>query len=157
MFVYSVKGSSLKFFAILFLSVALLTALIIFVPSYEPVTAQTSEAVSFDKVKTNEDRINFLSQFGWTVDPEPYEERRVTIPSEFDSVFTEYNDIQKLQGLDLSKYRRKDVERYTYIVKNYPGYEGRVYANVLVYKDKVIGGDICSAAASGFVHTFEKK
>ena len=160
MFVYSVKASSLRFFSILFLSVALLTALIILVPSYEPLAAEVSDAavtVNFDKVKTNEDRISFLSQFGWTVDPKPYESEEVTIPSDFDGVFTEYNDIQKSQGLDLSKYKRRDVMRYTYIVENYPEYEGRVYANVLVYKNRVIGGDICSAAANGFVRTFDNK
>jgi len=155
MFVYSVKASSLRFFSILFLSVSLLIALIIFVPTYEPLTAEASETVSFDKIKTNEDRVNFLSQFGWQVDPEPYESGKVTIPNKFDAVYTQYNDIQKLQGLDLSKYKRRDVMRYTYIVTNYEGYEGRVYANILVYKNKVIGGDICSAAANGFVHTFE--
>ena len=39
---------------------------------------------------------------------------------------------------------------------NYPDYEGTVYANVLVYRNRVIGGDICSADVSGFVHGFEK-
>jgi len=34
--------------------------------------------------------------------------------------------------------------------------EGKVYANILVYRNKVIGGDICSADASGFIHGFEK-
>lgn len=157
MFVYSVKASSLRFFSILFLSVMLLTALILFVPSYEPITAEASETVSFDNVKTNEDRITFLSQFGWQVITEPFDEQKVTIPKEFDAVFTEYNELQKLQGLDLSKYKRKDVMRYTYIVENYPDYDGRVLANLLIYKNKVIGGDICSAAANGFVTTFEGK
>lgn len=160
MFVYSVKASSLRFFSILFLSVALLTALIILVPSYEPLAAEvtdTSVTVNFDKIKTNEDRIAFLAQFGWKVDPKPYESEEVTIPGDFDGVFTEYNDIQKNQGLDLSKYKRRDVMRYTYIVENYPDYEGRVYANVLIYKNRVIGGDICSAAVNGFVRTFDNK
>jgi len=157
MFVYSVKASSLRFFSIVFLSVMLLAALIIFVPTYEPITAEASGTVSFDDVKTNEDRINFLSQFGWKALIEPYEKEEVTIPRKFDAVFTGYNEIQKLQGLDLSKYKGKEVTRYTYIIENYPDYEGRVYANILVYKNKVIGGDICSAAANGFVKTFEGK
>ena len=38
----------------------------------------------------------------------------------------------------------------------YPEYEGKVFANVLVYRGKVVGGDICSADVSGFVHGFEK-
>ncbi len=157
MFIYSVKASSIKFFGICFLSVALLVALIILVPAYEPVGAEALGSVSFDKIKTNEDRVNFLSQFGWEVDETPLESEKVTIPSEFDAVFVEYNKMQKSQGLDLSKYKRKDVMRYTYEVENYPEYEGRVLANLLVYKNRVIGGDICSASADGFVQTFEGK
>ena len=38
-------------------------------------------------VKSNEDRISFLSGFGWTVDSEPYEVMEVVIPSEFDEVY----------------------------------------------------------------------
>lgn len=157
MFIYSVKASSIKFFSVCFLSVALLVALIILVPAYEPISAETLENVSFDKIKTNEDRVNFLSQFGWEVDETPLESEKVTIPGEFDAVFVEYNKMQKTQGLDLSKYKRKDVMRYTYVVENYDGYDGKVYANILVYKNRVIGGDICSAASDGFVQTFEGK
>jgi len=62
-----------------------------------------------------------------------------------------------VQGLNLSKYKGKDVTRYTFRITNYDGYEGTVYANVLVYRNRVIGGDLCSADATGFVHGFEKK
>lgn len=151
MFIYSVKASSIRFFTLLVLSVALLTALIILVPTYEPMSVAASETINFTKIKTNEDRINFLSQFGWTVSKEPLEEVAVTIPDEFDAVFLEYNNLQKELGLDLSRYKRRDVMRYTYQVTNYPGYDGVVYASVLVYKNKVIGGDLCSADLNGFV------
>ena len=157
MFVYSVKASSVRFFGVIFLSVALLAALIIMVPAYEPASTGALESVNYDKIKTNEDRVNFLASFGWTVKSEPVESEEVTIPEDFDAVFIEYNNLQKMQGLDLSKYKRRDVMRYTYIVENYPDYEGKVYANVLVYKNRVIGGDICSAAYDGFVLTFEGK
>ena len=80
-----------------------------------------------------------------------------SIPSEFDKIFTGYNEIQKRQGLDLSRYKKKDVVRYTYEVTNYEGEEGKVYANVIVYRNKVIGGDICSADVNGFIHGFEKQ
>ena len=69
----------------------------------------------------------------------------------------EYNNLQKMQGLDLSKYKRKNVTRYTYKIKNYDGYEGTVYANLLVYRNRIIGGDICSADVNGFVTTFDAK
>ena len=58
--------------------------------------------------------------------------------------------------MDLSKYKKKTVTRYTFVVTDYEGYEGTVYANVLVYRNRVIGGDICSADVNGFIHGFEK-
>lgn len=151
MFVYSVKASSIRFFTVLVLSVALLTTLIVLVPAYEPLSVSASETIRFDKIKTNEDRVNFLSSLGWKVEEKPLEEVAVTIPDEFDAVFLEYNNLQKEIGLDLSRYKRKDVMRYTYQVKNYPDYQGVVYANILVYKNKIIGGDVCSADVNGFV------
>lgn len=151
MFIYSVKASSIRFFTILVLSVALLTTLIVLVPAYEPLSVSASETIRYDKIKTNEDRVNFLSQFGWKVSEKPLEEVAVTIPDEFDAVFMEYNNLQKEMGLDLSRYKRKDVMRYTYQVENYKDYNGVVYANLLIYKNKVIGGDLCSADVNGFV------
>lgn len=157
MFVYSVKASSVRFFGAMMLSVAVLIALILLIPTYEPVSVRAAQVLSYDKIKTNEDRVNFLHGLGWEVENEPVESSDVTIPSEFDAVFMEYNNLQKMQGLDLSKYKRKNVTRYTYKIKNYDGYEGTVYANLLVYRNRIIGGDICSADVNGFVTTFDAK
>ena len=158
MFIYSLRASTLKFFGIIGVALAALITLIVFIPSDRPASAMT-ETVSyqFDKVKTAEDRISFLAQFGWAVNGTPVEEAEVQIPAEFDKVFAGYNEIQKAQGLDLSRYKNKKVMRYTYEVTNYPDYKGKVLANVLVYRNKVIGGDICTADVHGFIHGFEKK
>ena len=159
MFIYSMKASTIKFFGVICVALISLITLIAFIPSYNGDFVETSTEVSYsyDKVKSNEDRIAFLSQFGWEVEGTPIEEKEVTIPSEFDKVFAGYNEIQRQQGLDLSKYKKKNVMRYTYKVTNYPEYEGDVYANILVYRGRVVGGDICSADVSGFVHGLEKK
>ena len=66
-----------------------------------------------------------------------------------------YNDLQKAQGLDLSEYKGKSAMRYTYEITNYPDYDGTVYANIIVYKNRVIGGDICSSGTQGFIQGFE--
>ena len=117
--------------------------------------ANANADIDYTGIKTNEDRINFLSQFGWQVEGQPIEIKTVTIPSEFDKVFAAYNEIQKAQGLNLLKFKNKEVTRYTFSITNYADFEGTVYANVLVYRNKVIGGDICSADVSGFIHGFE--
>ena len=161
MFVYTCRAGTIRFFAVIVLAVAALAALVIFVPACQPVSAgadSSDEAVriSYDRIKTNEDRVKFLSQFGYEVSEDPIETVEITLPEKFDKVYAGYNELQKAQGLDLSKYRRKTVMRYTYEVKNYDGYNGgKVLANVIVYRGRVIGGDVCSADPQGFVHGFE--
>ena len=156
MFVYSVKASSLKLIGIISVMAAAMVALFLLVPPGESQAAETAgdTKINYEKIKTADDRIGFLKQFGWEVDPEPVEEVKLTVPSEFDKVMSSYNELQKHQGLDLSKFRGKDVTRYTYTVTNYPDYNGTVYANVILYKNRVIGGDICSSDVSGFIHDF---
>lgn len=161
MFVFSVKASTLKLIGVIGASVIALVVLLTMIPVYEPTAASLmysdAHSYNFSGIKTNEERVAFFTQFGWAVDTNPIEEKKVTIPSEFDKVFVGYNDLQKQQGLDLSKYKNKDVTRYTYKVTNYPDYEGTVYGNILVYRGKVIGGDICSADVDGFVTSFDGK
>jgi hypothetical protein len=161
MFIYSIKASTLKVIALCTVCLIALVVLLNAIPTYEPNASslQYTEVGSynFTGIKTNEDRIEFLSQFGWTVDALPVEDVTVTIPNEFDKVYVGYNDLQKQQGLDLSKYKNKEVKRYTYKLTNYPDYEGTVYANILVYRGRVIAGDICSADVNGFAQTLDGK
>lgn len=158
MFIYSLKASTVKFFTVLALSVVALITLIVFIPKSDEAHSLSvytdSQSVTFDKIKTNEDRISFLSQFGWEVEAEACEEAQITIPAEFDKVFIAYNELQKQQGLDLGKYKKKKMVRYTYVVTNYPDYDGKVYANIIIYRNRVVGGDICSADTNGFLHGF---
>jgi len=156
MFIYSLRASTLKFFAVVCVALVTLITLVAFIPEFEgdmsSTVTQNEVSYNFDKIKTNEDRINFLSQFGWKVNSDPIESKQITIPSEFDKVFASYNEIQKQQGLDLTRYKNKEVTRYTYEVTNYKGYDGTVYATVIIYRNKVIGGDVCSADVTGFIH-----
>ena len=161
MFVFSFKASTLKLVGAIGVSVAALVVLLTMIPTYAPTAASLlySDVASYQysKINSNEERLGFLAQFGWEVEPTPVEEKEVTIPYEFDKVFVGYNELQKQQGLDLSQYKRKSVTRYTYKLTNYPDYEGTVYANILVYRGRVIGGDICSADVDGFVFGFDGK
>ncbi|MBQ9131015.1 MAG: DUF4830 domain-containing protein [Clostridia bacterium] len=161
MFIYSLRASTIKMVGVVCVALTVLITLIAFVPTYA-ISSQTSAnadgttvSYSYDKIKTDEDAKNFLSQFGWETAASPVEVKTVTIPAEFDKVFAAYNEMQKEQGLNLAKYKNKDVTRYTFAITNYKDYQGTVYANVLVYRNRVIGGDICSADVSGFVHGFE--
>ena len=157
MFIYSLRASTLKFFSIIAIALVTLLALAFLIPSYSTSTTKEisllNENISFDNIKNSNDAIKFLRQYGWEVVAEPIEECEITIPEEFDKVISSYNEIQKQQGLDLSKYSKKTAQRYTFKISNYPNYEGTVYANIITYRNKVIAGDICTADAKGFIHT----
>ncbi len=159
MFIYTVRANTLKFIGIISAAILALCMLIVFIPAYEPATtaaiAEKNAKYSYDKIKTEADVVSFLEQFGWTVEEPPLEQIEIRIPVQFDKVMNAYNELQKNQGLDLARYKDKDVIRYTYRITNYPDYSGTVYANVIVYKRKVIGGDICSSDVTGFINGFQ--
>ena len=156
MFVYSFRASSLKAFATISLALLVLVTLILTVPSYGAIET-SADGISYSDVKSAKDAADFLKQFGWNVSDTPVQTVEIKVPSEFDGVFTEYNEIQKHQGLDLGKYRRKNVTRYTFEVTNYPDATGTVLASVIVYKGNVIAGDLCQSGANGFVVGFDGK
>ena len=159
MFIYTVKANSLKFIAVILAAVSILVAIAFISGGSETLTTDVIAAkvkdINYEKIKTEEDRKEFLSQFGWETEDGEVESVKIKLPGEFDKIMTEYNELQKSQGLDLLKYKGREVERYTYKLSNYPDHGGTVYANIIIYRNRVIGGDICSADVSGFIHGFE--
>ena len=106
-------------------------------------------------VANNDDRVKFLSGFGWDVTTSPVESGQVRIPEKSGDVFDRYNALQKSQGYDLSAYAGQTVMRYVYKVNNYPSATEPVYATVLISKNQVIGGDVTDTAAKGVVRGFK--
>ena len=97
------------------------------------VGAAASSPASPKGVKTNEDRVELL------------------IPEEFDQTYEDYLALQESQGFDLTQYRGERVKRYTYEILNYPTGEAGVQADLLLYRNTVIGGDVLSAEIDGFI------
>ena len=114
-------------------------------------TASMSTAPAAD---TNDARVKFLTDLGWEVTPSPTESGEIRIPKAGDQVFDRYNELQKSQGYDLNKYARKKVMRYVYQINNFPDAKEPVYATVLVYKDRIIGGDLTDTTPGGRVQGF---
>ena len=114
-------------------------------------TASMSTAPAAD---TNDARVKFLTDLGWEVNPSPTESGEIRIPKAGDQVFDRYNELQKSQGYDLNKYAEKKVMRYVYQINNFPGAKEPVYATLLVYKDRIIGGDITDTTPGGRVQGF---
>ena len=137
MFVFTAKLSKPKLFAagILLLAAVLLIVLL--------------------AVSGGDDRVAYLATFGWSVNAEPTEVQQVRIPDTADNkVFARYNDLQLSQGFDLTQYAGKEVMRYVYEVLNHPDATDPVYAGILVYEGRIIGGDITDTSPNGQIHGF---
>ena len=151
MFVYSVRASTVRFFTLIGLVLVLLVVMVS-VGEASAVYASGIADVNYSGMKTNEDRVAFIESFGIDVTDEPKEEKSFTMPEDFDRVILGYNELQKKQGLDISKYAKKKVTRYTYEVTNYADSSVSVCVNLLVYRSKIIACDISSGAENGFVY-----
>lgn len=102
-------------------------------------------------IRDNEDRVAYLTGLGWQVSPQPAAQEKLLIPEAFDASYASYLSLQRQQGFDLERYCGKRVTRYVYEIANYPTGEAGVQAALLVYKNKVIGGQV-QAADGSFLH-----
>ena len=111
-----------------------------------------SNGLGLAKVKNAEELSAFLISLGWECDLSNLSEQSVALPGQFDDTFIAYNAIQLQQNCDLTKYAGKTVTVYTLPITNYSDSTDTVLATVIVYRGKVIGGDIHAAAMDGFMH-----
>ena len=102
-------------------------------------------------VRDNAERVSFLENLGWQVEAQTIEAQAVLIPKEFTEVYQKYNEIQLSQGFDLSKYAGVEAKRYTYRILNYPGEDVAAVADIIVYRNEIIAGDVQSNKLDGFM------
>ena len=144
----------------LFGLILVLTGVIVIVITFTSNHIKSSERVmSSVTLETNDQREKYLTSLGWEFKTN-CDEKQVQIPSEFNDVYTRYNEIQKSQGFDLEPYKGQEVTVYTYNITNYAGYENRdcIYANLIVCNNMLIGGDVCSTSVSdGFMQALKKQ
>ena len=156
MFVFSLKADRTKLtIGLIAVFIALSIAVLVFSAKNKPVV--NNGDISF-KASNAEERITFLSQFGWKINTEPVEVTEVIIPSEFNEKYNEYNEIQKKQGLNLELYKGVRAKKWVYEILNYPGYaqnSGCIMATLLIYDNLVIGGDVSSLEVNGFMQDFD--
>lgn len=108
-------------------------------------------------VTATEGRVAYLAALGWEVDAQSEQAQDVVLPRVFDGVFADYNQLQRAQGFDLSAYAGLDCTVYSYRVTNYTGCDDTVLAQLYIYKNRVVAGDIHSTALDGFMHGIVKE
>ena len=97
-------------------------------------------------IRTNDDRLAYLSGLGWEVSLQPIATEELLVPRQFDDSYTDYLKLQEDQGFDLAKYCGKRIKRYTYQLTNYPAGDEPMQIALLIYKNRVIGGQIQSVS-----------
>ena len=117
--------------------------------------ANAAAPISSQKINNTEDAAEFLLSQGWETDSSQAQVQNTTLPMEFDAVYTEYNQLQKSQGCDLTKFAGKEIIIFTLPILNYPNTDTDVYATILTHNGLIIGGDIHSAELNGFMHTLK--
>ena len=153
MFIFTTKFNKKKaVIAVLILAAVLIAVIMIAGAVGRSSMTKAKETASLTAVvKNNDQRVNYLNSLGWEVDKNPIEEQKVVIPREFSDVYKNYNEIQQSQGFDLTRYGGIEAQRFTYKVLNYPGATGNVVADIIVYKNQIIAGDVQSNAFDGFM------
>lgn len=154
MFVYTMKASGLKFFAVVAISVVVLVSAVGILPSVSASVDVANVSTDYKNISTEEQMVEFLSKLGYEAEPVPADVFEIQIPNNFNSIYEKYNELQRSQGLNLKRYAGKDATAYVFKIKNYD-YDGEVYATLFIRNGRVIAGDICSKDGDGFIHGFE--
>ena len=105
---------------------------------------------------TNAKRVSFAQYCGCKVEETAETVKNIRIPQNFSKVYENYNKLQQRAGFDLSLYKGCEVTLYSYKVLE-GGIAGQqTLINIIVYRGRIIGGDISSVELDGDMLPLEK-
>lgn len=134
-------------FGLVMLITGIVVAAISFVGNHSAKPTVASQNISCE---TTQKRVDYINSLGYKTDSKE-EAKDIVIPANFNDVYNNYNEIQKQQGFDLSKYKGKNATLYTYNILNYEDNDN-VVANLIVLDGVLIGADLCDVSADdGFL------
>lgn len=152
MFIVSAKFDPKKLVRWAVLLGILVLAVFVLVRHFRGGPAPAEETVP---AATDEARVAYLEGLGWEVDPTPIETLSFSLPNPLNAAYEEYNQLQLEQGFDLTPYAGMQVNRYSYTIRNYPGYPEQIQADLYLCGDIIIAGDILYYGDQGFVSTLQ--
>ena len=103
------------------------------------------------KLECEEDMLKFLHDLGWETSEQAINVREVTVPEDWNEVYTKYNDLQKQQGMDLEGFRGRPAEVYSFKILNYEGHPDNIVANLLICDGCLIAADVSCTELGGFM------
>ncbi len=142
MFVFSVKTTKKQLITSAVCVAAMIVLAIAAAATSTPIQS-TSGKPTEAQVKTDAERVGYLSRLGYETVSEPTKVQEIRLPDEADSVLREYNALLQQVGMDLEPYYGKRVKCYSYQVLNHA--DGDAVAHLYVYRDKLVAGHIETA------------
>ena len=102
-------------------------------------------------LRSTKGRCAYLASLGLRADPASEELRPVALPARFDALLEDYNALQLSQGFDLRAAAGRTCLCCSYDLVGFPDRDGRVIATLYLFRGRVIGGDVHTAAVDGFM------
>ncbi|MBQ0110414.1 MAG: DUF4830 domain-containing protein [Oscillospiraceae bacterium] len=91
------------------------------------------------------ERAKFIQKLGYTLKKGTAEQvKQVVIPENFSDVYENYNHLQRECGYDLTPYKGCTATVYTLTLEG-----DDLYAHIITYDGKIIGGDIANNRING--------
>ena len=103
-----------------------------------------SDAKNIDG-STNTLRTDYLKSIGIHTEDSGVLSKNIIIPESFDSVYSEYNSIQKQSGFDLIPFKGMEATVYTYPLSG----DDSKQVHLIVCKGNIIGGDVADISLGG--------
>lgn len=150
MIIFTARLPRFQFSTAVVAATVVTSALLVFGLAKSPYQAVISQE---DSVKTPSQGVAYLRQWGWEVEETALSSQTLLIPEDLDQSYQAYLDLQTDQGFpSLWEFRGETVQRYTYLISNYPTGATDMQVNLLLYQDQVIGGEVLSPQVDGIVH-----
>lgn len=149
MFVFTAKLNKKRAVLIIVCLALILTLTVIAVNASG--AKKSGKRISESGIRGTDDIVAYLASLGWQVDPAPIETRTIVIPRQFKGVYADYIKLQKEQGYTIENYAGMQAVRYSFRVTNYPTGEEDIVADVVLFGQEIIAGDIQSTALDGFM------
>lgn len=149
----TIKAKPKMIFGIIIALTGIIVILLSFVGNHSSAAEKATQASVI--CQTAEQRQNYINSLGWKTDGNETK-KEITVPTEFNNVYNQYNDVQKKQGFDLEEYKGQKAIIYTYNITNYRQSQS-VVADLIVVDGILVGADLCDISAdNGFLTSLDK-
>ena len=102
-------------------------------------TRTVAVAAGVNRIESAQDIQTWFTGYGLDVDGTSITADKVKIPRKWDDSFSAFNGVVQQSGMDLTRYKGKNVEKWTALIPAASSGETSRYGVLLVFRKKVVG------------------